>query len=326
MRRFRKSLSLRVAFLALCVSAPIRGADVVATLLEHLGPDDEYLLVWVVSSSREQTLWLEDLAADPTWSAAVGSHPTATLHAEKNRSFLIQFAIESTPVCLVLDSSGREVGRLRIAELTKDAVRSLPGRLSDLLTAAEASRRYENGSDVRDGDASTLFWLGSFHWNRGERYKALRWFEEYTALPRGRNGADPELQARALYRLGEHALETGQIPRAEEHFSRALDLSRAPEQKARCALALARSLRRLGHADRAIQSIESQLRSQGASPLRDRLLFTLGYLHLDLGHREKAREVFTECMTSYPTSAYSRKSAHYLSELGESPEERTEDA
>ncbi len=324
MRHFRSSLSLHVAFLVLCSSAPIGGADLVATLLERLGRD-EYLVVWVVSSGREQTLWLEDLSADATWRATAGAHPSTTVHAEKNRSFLIQFAIESTPVCLVLDSNGREVGRVHVADLTLDAMRFLPSRLSDLLLAAEASRRHENGSDIRDGDPATLFWLGCFHWNRGERYKALRSFEEYSALPCGENGAHPELKARALYRLGEHALETGQELRAEEYFARALDLTRAPERAARCALAHARSLRRLGQPERAIQSIENQLRSQPASPLRDCLLFSLGYLHLDLGHREKAREVFAECTTSFPTSAYSRKSAHYLRKLDTGTDLRAED-
>ncbi len=317
MRHFRISLSLPVVFLALFALAPVRGADAVATLLENLGPDDEYLIVWVISSDRRQELWLEDLSTTTAWNETVGSSPTTTLRAEKNRSFLIQFAIEieHVPLCLILDANGREVGRARVANLTKDAFGTLSSRLADLLMAAEASRRHGNGVAVRDGDSSALFWLGYFHWSRGERYKALRWFEEYTALPCTENGADSQLKARALYRQGEHALEAGQSRKAAELFARALDLTRSPEHAARCALARARSLRRLGQSDQAIQSIETQLRSRPSSRLQDRLLFCLGYLYLDLGHREKARKAFTECTTNFPASAYSLKSAHYLHEL-----------
>ena len=317
MRHFRISLSLHVAFLGLFAPAPVRGADAVSRLLENLAPDEEYLIVWVISSDRGQMLWLEDLSSTTRWSKTIGSNPTTTLHAEKNRSFLIRFAIdiEHVPLCLVLDASGREVGRARVGSLTKDAFGTLSIQLADLLKAAEASRRHGNGVAVRDGDPSTLFWLGYFHWNRGERYKALRWFEEFAALPCTENGADSQLKARALYRHGEHALESGQSQKAAGLFARALDLTRSPEHAARCALARARSLRRLGKSDLAIQSLEIQLRSRKSSRLQDRLLYCLGYLYLDVGHREKARKAFTECTTNFPASAYGLKSAHYLREL-----------
>ena len=318
--RTRKSLSLHVAIIGLFALTPVRAADAVARLLDSLDQDDEYLIVWVVSSDRTQELWVEDLSSTTRWSETVGSNPTATLYAEKNRSFLVQFAIEieHVPLCLVLDPSGREVGRARVGNLTKDAFGTLSSRLADLLMAAEASRQHGNGAAVRDGDSSALFWLGYFHWSRGERYKALRLFEEYTALPRTVNGADSQLQARALYRQGEHALEAGQNQKAAALFARGLNLTQSPEHAARCALARAGSLRRLGQSDQAIECIESQLRTRPPSRLQDRLLFCLGYLYLDLGQREKARKAFTECTTNFPASAYSLKSAHYLRELNAS--------
>lgn len=325
MRHFRISLSLQVAFLALCALRPIRGADVVATLLENLAPEDEYLIVWVISADRKEELWLDDLFSTDHWRETAGSYPSTTLHAEKNRSFLIQFAIQHVPLCLVLDSNGREAGRIQIGDLGRESHRVLSSRLSDLLVAAEASRRYAEGADIRDGDSARLFWLGYFHWNRGERFKALRWFEEYSALPSTEGGADSELKSRALYRQGEYALEGGHSKKAATLFARALELTRDTEQSARCALARARSLRRLGQLDQAIRTIETQLRTRPSSRLDDRLLFSLGYLYMDLGDRGKARTFFAECTMSFPTSAYSRKSAHYLQELAASAPGRTTD-
>lgn len=320
MRHFRISFSLPAALLVtVCASRTLSGADAEASLLEKLGPEDDYLIVWVISADRKHEIWLEDLLSTKAWRGAAGTRPSTALHAEKNPSFLIRFGVSSLPVCLVLDPAGREVGRIRAGELDRATGPALSGRLSELLIAADASRRYRDGVDVRDGDPSRLFWLGQYHWNREERFKAIRWFEEYAALPAGDGDGDPELKARALYRLGEHALDTENPGRAAALFAEALGWTQDAERAARCALARARSLRKLGQHDEAIRSIEAQLGTQRTSRLHDRLLFSLGYLHMDLGNLERARKFFFECTTSFPKSAYSRKSAHYLREISVSP-------
>lgn len=318
MRHFRKSLSLPAALLLVCTSNPLRGADAVVTLLEELGPQDQYLVVWVISSDRRQEIWLEDLLSTKAWRDATRNCASATLRAQKNPSFLIRFGVSSLPLCLVLDPSGREAGRLPAGNLESATDRALSRRLSELLVAADASRRYRDGVDVRDGDPARLFWLGQYHWNRGERFKAIRWFEEYATRP-AKDNEDSELKARALYRLGEHALEAENPSGAATLFAEALGWTRDAERAARCALARARSLRKLGRHDEAIRAIEAQLGAQPSSRLDDRLLFTLGYLHMDLGNVEKARKCFTECTTTFPKSAYGRKSAHYLREMTPPP-------
>ena len=232
--------------------------------------------------------------------------------AEKSPSVLLQFGVKETPLCLLLEANGREVGRVRPGDPPED----LLSRLSDLLVAAGAYKRYGGEVDVSNRDLDSLFWVGYFHWSRGEHFKARRSFQDFTSLPFPEDGADRELRARALYRLGEYALEGGRFPAAAAFFEQALKLTENAARAARCALAQSRCLRRLGKPEEAIRSLEEQLQSGSSSRLHDRLLFSLGYLYMDLGDRRMAHRSFSACKRSYPDSTYGKKSAHYLQVMG----------
>ena len=77
------------------------------------------------------------------------------------------------------------------------------------------------------------------------------------------------------------------------------------------------SLRRQGRIEEAIRVLEEHLAaSDGTAPesykSRDKILFTLGYLHLELGDTENADHHFKTCASRYPDTIYGQKSKRHM--------------
>ena len=180
-RTFRGSAAVAAAILFSLLAgagqAAAFEADLEAGAAQHGGEDSEALfrLVWIVSGDRRERLRVDDLISSPAWTRTVDAPRPVVLDASKQPSARVRFGARHLPVCLVIARDGSEVGRVEQRECSHED--ELLETIRDVLEAARAHQ-----TPLREGaeasPPSRLFWLGYFHWRRGERAEAVRLFDQ----------------------------------------------------------------------------------------------------------------------------------------------------
>jgi TolA-binding protein len=231
------------------------------------------------------------------------------LQVEQNSSATLRLGVKEFPQVVVLDGEGREIGRLR----GKQPVPVLGRKLSRLL---EASERFLNATGRLDrADAEALLWQGKYRWNRGDRLRALASFRKVVDIAAVSSAENPQTVAEALCYIGQNALDCGDYREAEKNYRRALDKVAGGEVDWSSALGLSMSLRRQQRIEEAIVVLEncvSSPRAPAEMAPTAQALFTLGYLHHEMGNRGPASRHFTACNERFPGSLYGQRAIRYL--------------
>jgi len=132
-----------------------------------------------------------------------------------------------------------------------------------------------------------------------------------------------ELARDALGRLGEWELDAGRFAKAEQAFRSALEGSGGTAIASRPVFGLCMSLRRQGRLHEAIGVLERHLNGPGVFPGMEEALYTLGYLHLELGERDTALRHLRSLVERFPSGLYGQRAMRHAEEVAESPQSLT---
>lgn len=291
------------------LTGSLRAAEELDAILAEIPSSEGAAVVWLTGNDRREQLWVVDLIGDAHWRRSI-PEPTRILTAEEQQTVAVRFGVRQYPVCLLLAADGTEVGRLQATDNVAEFHRQLGKRLQ----AARVFLRHRNAPLQTSADGSNAYWLGLFHWQRGERFKARRWFDRFLAQDPLNHERGREQYAHVLYLRGEHAMDCGRPHKATLLFEKARRTSGDRLQTARYLLAEARALQRSGRTDEALDRLSRQLAQTDApaSGLEDRLLFTLAYLQLEHGQSTKAQAAFVALITTFPASRYAHRARHHL--------------
>ncbi len=325
-QRLRATLAFSIIATGLGLPALVRG-DSVDDVLGSLSPRS-LAVAWIAPGEGEAVL-VETVLRDERWSS-VGAEVTLVVDSAREPSVGERFGVGNRAIGVVLDPRGEELVRVERAETREETI----DLLRDALHSARIHRSI-GASPPRD--PTTAFWLGYYHWIRGERSAARAHFDR---LSRGvEERPDPAEDAKALYGRslllrGEYLLDTGKLTRANALLEEATRYGPTARHIATLALARARCLRRLGEVGRAIEVLSDSLRVEIAGPaaVRTRILFSLGYLHLDQGRAHRARTYLERCLSAAPNSPVARRAEILLARAngiapkrgGEASRERAE--
>ena len=69
---------------------------------------------------------------------------------------------------------------------------------------------------------------------------------------------------------------------------------------------------RIGEAIAVLENFFSSPRAEEATALTAQALFTLGYLHHEVGNHDQASHHFTRCSEQFPASLCGQKASRYL--------------
>jgi tetratricopeptide (TPR) repeat protein len=237
------------------------------------------------------------------------------LPAEESPSVAARVAATEFPQLILLDGEGREVGRMK----GKQPVEVLAKKLRRMVEAAERFRQSEATLKANPLDPEALFWVGTYRWNRGDRFLAVECFQSLLDLGRGPVAVDRENLSVALRHLAQHRLDCGRLEEAEDFFRRALSSARDDEHASSAAMGLSMCLRRQARVLEAIQVLEERFTQARVHAFLDQALFTLGYLYHEIGNREKASRYFGACREKFPDGLYGERSSRYFAPSRRSP-------
>ena len=274
-------------------------------------------LVVILYAPETDGSWVERVRSSK-WIESMQPDARLFIKVEENSSASSRLGVTEFPQFVVLDGEGREIGRLR----GKQPVSVLGRKLRVLIEAGERFRNAARSLDPADTEA--LAWLGKYRWNRGDRHLALASFREVVELAAVSSDEDPQTVAEALGYIAQDALDCGDYREAEKHYRRAFEKARGGEIAWSSALGLSMSLRRqerIGEALVVLENFLSSPRARREMALTAQALFTLGYLHREVGDHDQASRHFTVCSERFPGSLYGQRASRYV--VGRSPDRPT---
>ncbi len=277
--------------------------------------ENRLLVVVLVGRSGADTSWVRAELTRPEWTEAVRPHAQVILPAEESPSVAARLAATEFPQLILLDGEGREAGRMK----GKQPVEVLAKKLRRLVEAAERFRQSEATLKANPLDPEALFWVGTYRWNRGDRFLAVECFQSLLDLGRGPAVVDRENLSAALRHLAQHRLDCGRLEEAEDFFRRALSSTRDEDHASSAALGLSMCLHRQARVLEAIQVLEERFTGTRRQAFLDQALFTLGYLYHEIGNREKASRYFDACREKFPDGLYGERSSRYFAPSKRSP-------
>jgi tetratricopeptide (TPR) repeat protein len=260
------------------------------------------ILVLEVGEGPE-TSWVEEASR---FEAARPSlpHVLVVLPAARHGATAARFSASELPQTLLLDPDGGVLGRLLGRQTPSRWARQL---LAMLRVAHQARAALERPAESLD--IETLLAVGMYRWNRGEKGPAASIFE--LVRQRGRDsaarGRDASLEAEQ--HLAQYHLDLGRFAEAEALARASLSALPAGEPRCRPTLLLAMSLRGQGRTGQAAELLQSASRELRSAPGCDELLFTLGYLQLELGDQPAAQRSFRACAEGFPQTLHGQRAA-----------------
>jgi len=287
-----------------------------------------FLVVVMVGGAEQDEAWIREQMGRREWTEGLRPHVQVVVRADRNPSVATRFAAVAFPQFIVLDTDGREVGRVQ----GKQAASSLAERIRRIVEAAERFPGEDLLLQRSADDLEALFWVGTYRWNRGDRYLALESFRrilqlsDAKGLQHGDGGSDPtgrtaaarvqlvedDIISSALRYVAQDEMDCGNFAAAEAYFRRALEITRDADTRCTAAYGLSMSMRRQGRTEEAIRLLESYVAGAPGSHVSGQILFTLGALHLEIGDRAGAREHFEACAARFPDTLYGLRSRRHL--------------
>jgi tetratricopeptide (TPR) repeat protein len=302
-------LPLLVPLVSFVLSSTIvsaAGQDELSRALEEARSSGGHVLVALIDEDGSPAA--VEALRDPSSSSKLEPCARVIVSAARRPLLAARFGATELPLLVLLDSSGREVGRAG-GQGSPAALLQTLRALGEVAAGLESSRRK---LDENPADREALYALGAYHWSRGEAYRAVRYLGRLLELPAAPEHS--ELLARARERMTEHLIRSGSFQEAEEELKRVDPKSVPAEHGDWIALQLALLLRRNERIEEAIGVLSDRLESGFESALSARILFTRAYLERERGQRLKAMESFGALAERFPHTLYGRRAEHYLAE------------
>jgi tetratricopeptide (TPR) repeat protein len=272
--------------------------------------ENRFLVLVLVSGDPGEESWVKDDLSGPEWAESIAPHAYRVARASEHPSLAARFDAATFPQFLLLDGDGREVGRLAGKRPLAELARSF-GRM---VKAAERCRERDARGNAQPLDIETLFWAGSYSWNRGDRLFAVECFEKVLGKT-----DDRRISVEAYGHIAQHHLDCGRYAEAEKAFRDALEQAGPEDRPERLALGLSLSLRRQGRIEEAALAIERHAEQRPGAQLGAKALFTLGYLRNELGDHAAARRHFAACASRFPGTVHGERARRYLGGAAEPP-------
>lgn len=318
------------AFLPLLLAASSDRRELDAVVARARADGAPYVVAILVEGREGAESWARELRESPGWRDSLPPDlPSVVVRVDRSPSVAARFGGTRFPMCLLLDSEGREVGRLQ----GQGDAGAVAESLGDLLETARGQASRLRVLEGNPEDVEALFGVGLYRWNRGERRLAAGYFRKILEIvgraPPDGSEAEPQGPRRGLLAsthcyVAEEEIEAGSAESAEGHFRKALELAPEPVTRHRALLGLALCLRSLDRTDDAIGVLEEYVSSERGTDL-DRALFSLGYLRLEAGDFDSARRHFRACAALFGDTRYGSRARRYLERLG-GPEGDAEEA
>lgn len=246
--------------------------------------------------------------SDAELSRRIGPRRRAVLTASQTPLLAARFGATKLPLVVLLDPQGKEIGRsagLRSAGALLGAVRTL-------IDVADKVMACRNRVQRDPADVEAWYFLGDYHWYRGERHRALECFHNVLELEGEASGPWADLVFRARQRVGEWLVGNNRLAEAEA-LLRVVPVETVSDQHASWVfLQLALVLHRRGRTEEAVALLRDSVDRWERSPRAARIRFTLGCLLYSRGRRDAALEHFQFLQEHFPHNVYGHRARRYV--------------
>jgi tetratricopeptide (TPR) repeat protein len=259
--------------------------------------DEHVVLVFADDASADS---VEEALREPAWQRALKPCRSVVVRFASCPALRRRFAVRNPPVVVLLDARGSEIGRCELSperSEVKLALRSL----------AEVASRFETCRQRLSKDPDDLearYWLGTYHWSRGEREAALVEYRKVLSAEVEPSVRLHSLRSTALQNVLNHFRQTGALAEAETLLRQVDPGEYLAPSGDRLAAQFCLVLRRRGRLAEAAEVVEAQLRREPSRRQEDVLLFALGTLQQEEGKRRAADATFQLLAERFPHSPW----------------------